>query len=70
MKVLQTDYCVVLALPKPQMTELIEGRLDLTKSFTVGQLNLWFAVRSALLRLMRMGWQGCTLSRDKDIELL
>lgn len=22
---LQTDYCVVLALPKTQMTELIEG---------------------------------------------
>ena len=33
---LRTDYCVVLALPKTQMTELIEGRLDITESFTMG----------------------------------
>ena len=36
---LQTDYCVVLALSKTQMTEFIEGRLGLTESFTMGQLN-------------------------------
>ena len=62
---LQTDYCVVLSPPKTEMTGFIEGRLDISMSFTMGQLNLWFAVRSALLR-----WQECTLSRDEDIALL
>ena len=36
----------------------------------MGQLNLWFTVRSALLRLVHMGWQERTLSRDEDIALL
>lgn len=67
---LQTDYCVVLSPPKTEMTGFIEGRLDISMSFTMGQLNLWFAVRSALLRLVHMGWQECTLSRDEDIALL
>ena len=52
------------------MTEFIRGRLDLTEPFTMGQLNLWFTVRSALLQLMHMRWQGCTLSRDEDISML
>ena len=66
---LQADYCVVLALPKTQMNSA-EGRLDLTESFTMGQMNLWFTVRSALLRLVHMGWQERMLSRDEDIALL
>lgn len=63
----QTDWSLVLALPRSQMGQFVRGELS---SFVHRQCNLWHCPRSALLRLVHMYWQGMDLDTEENISLL
>ena len=65
----QTDWSLVLALPRFQMGQFVHGELSMD-CFVHQQCNLWHCPRSALLRLVRMYWQGMELDTEENITLL
>ena len=65
----QTDWSLVLALPRSQMGQFVRGELSLD-CFVHQQCNLWHCPRSALLRLVHMYWQGMELDTEENISLL
>ena len=51
----QTDWSLVLALPRSQMGQFARGDLSMD-CFVHQQCNLWPCPRSALLRLVHLYW--------------
>lgn len=65
----QTDWTLVLALPRSQLALFLRGTLSMD-TFMHRQVNLWFTVRSAILRALHMHWQGMPLVSTENLAVL